>query len=133
MDFVVTHPLQAGLNHSLPQISNHLRSAEARKVSENLGVCTQAGWGFAPAAFSPWGGVGSGAGSLLYELSRRATASLTGWRRTQRVQEFYENVSMTLARNVAKALAAKSRVQDGVRADRARSEAEEAVARLVDR
>jgi hypothetical protein len=51
IDFVVTHPLQAGLNHSLPQVSNHLRVAEARKISENLGVCTQFGWDFAPAGF----------------------------------------------------------------------------------
>ena len=105
----------------------------ARKTSENLGVCTQSGWGFAPAAFSPWGAVGTSAGSLLYELSRRATANLVGWRRTQKVQEFYENVSLTLARSVARALATKNRVQSGVRANRARSDAEESATRLVER
>ena len=93
--------------------------------SSGVGLCTSGLYSV--------GGVGTSAGGLLYELSRRATANLAGWRRTRKLQEFYENVSLTLARSVASALAAKNRVQDGVRAERARSEEEEIVSRLVDR
>ena len=114
-------------------LPSFLRSAEEKKVAENNSLCALAGWGFAPAAFSPWGATGSNAGSLLYELSRRATAHLAGWRRTQKVQEFYENVSITLTRSVSRALSAKNMVQDRVRASRARSDAEKVATRLVDR
>ena len=54
--FVVTHPLQAGLNHSLPQISYHLRSTEDGKISENLGVHLGR-VGLCPGGLLPMGGV----------------------------------------------------------------------------
>lgn len=115
VDFVITHPLAAHLQpHNLDQASRHLKRAEDEKVGGPRGqgvMCKAVGWGFAPAAFSPWGAMGANACALLYELSRRATSNLFGWRRAEKVREFYENVSITIMRRVAISLQAKNRVQ----------------------
>ena len=112
VDFVVSHPLAMSYQgRSIDRAKRHLKDVEARKVADEGALCTLNSWGFAPAAFSPWGATGTNAGALLFELSRRATANLSGWRKTKKVQEFYENLSLTLARRVAMALKAKNRVQ----------------------
>ena len=84
VDFVITHPLQPHLPRSVERAARHLKAAEEEKVRSEGDLCTQSGWGFAPASFSPWGAMGPNAAALLYELSRRATSNLVGWRRTKR-------------------------------------------------
>ena len=67
-------------------------------------------WGFHPAAFNPWGGIGPGFASLLHEVARRATSDLEGWPKTRRVLEIHQGISITMMREVARQLMIKSQV-----------------------
>ena len=80
-------------------------------------LCRQSGWGFTPAAFTPWGGAGPSARAILHEVGRRATAALAGWPKERRLREIYEGISLTLAREVARQLSLRNRVQDACTGD----------------
>ena len=113
VDLTVTHPL--GLAHHPIVVKNaarHCQRAEANKASAEGDLCRRAGWGFAPAAFSPWGGAGPTARALLHEVGRRATAHLTGWTKQRLLREIHEGLSLTLAREVVRQLTLRNRVQD---------------------
>ena len=118
IDLTVTHPL--GLSHHPIVVDNaarHCRRAESAKQTAEGDLCHQAGWGFLPAAFTPWGGSGPGARALLHEVGRRATAALSGWPKQRRLRELYEGLSITLARDVARQLSLRNRVQDACTGD----------------
>ena len=70
------------------------------------------GWGHHPAAYSPWGGEGPAARALLFEVTKRATADLQGWPRTQRMLEIRQGLSLALARGVAAQLALRCPVAE---------------------
>ena len=113
VDFTVTHPL--GLSqHPLivKNVARHCQRAEAAKTAAEGDLCQRAGWGFAPAAFTPWGGSGPTARALLHEVGRRATAHLAGWPKQRRLREIHEGLSLTLAREVVRQLSLRNRVQD---------------------
>ena len=113
VDLTVTHPL--GLSqHPLNarNAARHCKRAEDAKLQAEGDLCQQAGWGFTPMAFSPWGGAGPNAKGLLHEVGRRATAHLSGWPKERRLREIHENLSLTLAREVVRQLSLRNRVQD---------------------
>ena len=113
VDLTVTHPLGlSGHPIVVQNVAHHCRRAEATKTVAEGELCRQAGWGFTPAAFTPWGGCGPSARALLHEVGRRATASLTGWPKLRRLRELHEGLSLTLAREVARQLNLRNRVQD---------------------
>ena len=60
------------------------------------------------------GGLGTSAKAVLYEVSKRATADLRGWPKTQALQGIRETLSVTLMREVARQLMVKGRVQESV-------------------
>ena len=93
---------------------HHLNDAERAKKTKQLSSCEAMGWAHHPAAYSPWGGQGSAARGLLYEVLKRATADQQGWSKTQRILELRQNLSLTLAREVAKQLSLRCRVQDSL-------------------
>ena len=89
VDFVCTHP--AGLaQHPLvvDNASRHCNQAEAMKVREDSAPCEAKGWGFSPFAVSTWGGLGSSAKAVLFEVTKRATADLKGWPKSRAILEF---------------------------------------------
>jgi hypothetical protein len=115
VDLTVTHPL--GLSQHPINVRNaarHCQRAEAAKVQAEGDLCLRAGWGFAPMAFSPWGGIGPNARALLHEIGRRATAHLSGWPKQRCLREMHENISLTLAREVVSQLSLRNRVQDSI-------------------
>ena len=118
VDLTVTHPL--GLTSQPVIVKNaarHCHRAEAAKIASEGDLCMRAGWGFAPAAFNPWGGTGATAGALLHEVGKRATAHLAGWPKQPRLREIHEGLSLTLGREVARQLSLRNRVQDACTGD----------------
>ena len=79
VDFVCSHP--AGLaEHPLvvDNAAKHCNRVEALKVRKDGPPCEEMGWGFSPFAMSTWGGLGSSAKAVLFEVTKRATADLKG-------------------------------------------------------
>ena len=113
IDFVCTHP--AGLaNHPLvvDQASKHCNQAEARKVRADGPPCEAKGWGFSPFALSTWGGLGSSAKAVLFEVTKRATADLKGWPKTRALDEIRQGLSVTLMKEIARQLSVKGRIEE---------------------
>ena len=77
VDLTVTNPLCAS-NHPLqPGVGRaHLGTAEREKIRLEGPLCAKVGWGFHPAAFSPWGGQGPKCKWLIEEITKRVTADL---------------------------------------------------------
>lgn len=115
MDFVCTHPAgPAQYPLEGARGAKHCNRAEASKMRENSAPCQEKGWGFSPFAVSTWGGLGTSAKAVLFEVSKRATADLRGWPKTHALQAIRETLSVTLMREVARQLTVKNRVQDAV-------------------
>jgi len=113
VDFNVTSPLSWDLYPlNLDRARRHLNNAEKDKRAKQLHQCETVGWGHHPAAYSLWGGQGSAAKALLFEVLKRATADQQGWPKTQRILELRQNLSLTLAREVAKQLSLRCRLLD---------------------
>ena len=69
-------------------------------------------WGCMGIAYNPWGGQGPEAKTLLFEVLKKACGDLQGWPKTLRQQELRTEVSLTLAREVARQLSMRVQVQD---------------------
>lgn len=113
VDFVCTHP--AGVaQHPLvvEHTAKHCNRAETQKVHADGPVCEAKGWGFSPFALTTWGGLGSSAKSVLFEVTHRATADLHGWAKTHAMETIRQGLSVTLMRQIARQLSAKGRVDD---------------------
>jgi hypothetical protein len=113
VDFVCTHP--AGVaQHPLvaENAAKHCNRAEARKVQADGPVCEAKGWGFSPFAINTWGGMGSSAKAVLFEVTKRMMADLQGWPRTKALEDIRQSLSVTLMREIARQLSAKGRVED---------------------
>ena len=118
VDITITQPL--GLTSHPIVVSNaarHCQRAELAKTHAEGDLCVRAGWGFAAAAFTPWGGSGPTARALLHEVGKRVTAHLEGWPKQRRLREINESLSLTLARQVAGQLSLRNRVQDACTGD----------------
>ena len=115
VDFVCTHP--AGLAQHPLVVSNasrHCNLAESRKVQADGPPCEAKGWGFSPFALSTWGGLGTSAKAVLFEVTKRATADLRGWPKTQAILEIRDGLSVTLMREIARQLSVKGRVEEAL-------------------
>ena len=115
VDFTIVSPLGLAAFPLHPErTKRHLNDAEKEKRAKNEPNCNAVGWQFQPAAYSPWGGQGSGAKQLMYEVLKRATADLDGWPKIQKSQHIRANLRIALARQVARQLALRCRVQDAI-------------------
>jgi hypothetical protein len=115
VDFVCTHP--AGLAQHPLVVDNakrHCNRAETRKVQADGPPCEEKGWGFSPFALSTWGGLGTSAKAVLFEVTKRATADLRGWPQTQALLQIREGLSVTLMRAIARQLTVKGRVEEAL-------------------
>ena len=118
VDLTISHPLGLGEHPLVVQAAAaHCQHKERDKTSAEADQCSAAWWGFTPAAFTPWGGCGPSARALLHEVGRRATADLEGWPKLRRLRELNENLSLTLAREVARQLSLRNRVQEACTGD----------------
>ena len=112
VDFVCTHP--GGLaEHPLvaENAAKHCNGAEGKKNRGDGPPCEEQGWGFSPFALNTWGGLGSSAKAVLFEVTKRATADLSGWPKTHALLEMREALSVTMMREVSRQLSVKGRVQ----------------------
>ena len=100
------YPLQPGVGKS------YLSQAERAKVSKEGPLCAAVSWGFHPVAVSPWGGLGPQARWLLDETTKQITTDLPMAAHTVRVGEVRQNLSLTLAREVARQLSVRWRIMD---------------------
>ena len=115
VDFTICSPCTLDNYPLSPERARrHLAKIEAEKTALQKEMCEQMGWGHHPAGYSPWGGQGAHARSLLYEVLRRATADLVGWPKAQRLAELRQNLALTLAREVARQLAVRCQVIDAM-------------------
>ena len=113
IDFVCTHP--AGLAQHPLVVDNakrHCNLAETRKVQTDGPPCEAKGWGFSPFALNTWGGLGTSAKEVLFEVTKRATADLQGWPKLRALSEMREALSVTLMRQIARQLSIKGRVEE---------------------
>jgi hypothetical protein len=111
VDLTITCPFTAE-NYPLSQeqTARHLKTAEKRKLDKHAASCTRMGWGAHPMAFSPWGSAGPLAKSMTQEILKRSVADLEPDCRGIRVQELRQNLSITLARSLARQLSLRDRV-----------------------
>ena len=110
VDVTVKHPLQENQKPWTRQKADgFLKAKEAEKVTKYHQACALEGWAFSPAAFDSWGGVGPKAKDLLYRLLRRAVGGVPIELRSLRMEEFRQQLSLALMRQVWKLLAAKNR------------------------
>ena len=114
VDFVVSHPLGLSASISIEEAKRHLAKQETGKIQKEGELCSGVGWGFQPAALSPWGSMGRGAQSLVFEIGKRGTGHLQGWAKAKCLREMRQHISITLARRVAQSLQARNRVQDSL-------------------
>ena len=94
------------------QALKHANQAESRKLQTDGPPCAAKGWGFSPFALSTWGGLGSSAKAVLFEVTKRATADLKGWPKIKAIDEIRETLSVTLMKEIARQLAVKGRVDE---------------------
>jgi hypothetical protein len=113
IDVVVSNPLTLSAHPLVPEKGRrHLKETEAAKRAKEGQQCSNAGWGFQPIAYSPWGGQGPGARALLWETLRRATADLQGWAKNERHRALTQSMSVTLAKEVGRQLSLRCKVMD---------------------
>jgi hypothetical protein len=111
VDFTVSHPLApATWPLQTQRVKDTLKKAEARKVALAEARCKYAGWSYAAAAMSPWGMTGPSATSLMREITRRATAALSGRSLMKKAEEIAQGFSITMARQLARQLQLRYRV-----------------------
>ena len=111
MDVTVVHPLQvAQLPWTPDKAASFLKHTEARKTAKYASVCSAEGWGFCPAAFDTWGGVGPKAKDVLAKLLLRAVGGVSPELQPLRKMEHRQHLSLSLMRQVWRMLSAKSRV-----------------------
>ena len=111
VDLTITNPLQAENLPLKPDTAfSHLSQAERDKHKKHNESCEKQRWLSNPAAFSPWGGCGPAAKSLLRDLISRIVGAQHPAVRECRTREIRENLSLTLARHIAKQLSVKNRV-----------------------
>jgi hypothetical protein len=117
VDLVVSHPLGASCYPLVPGAGpRHLKAKEVSKIRKHQASCRAVRWGCHPVAFSPWGGVGPLALSLLHELGRRSAPDGSTWLRKERMAELRQIISLSLMREVARQLSARCLVSDQVEA-----------------
>ena len=113
MDITITHPLGAANFLLAPECaSRHLKAKEASKCRKHAATCRSVRWACHPAAYTPWGGQGPLAGSLLREVSKRAGADGSSWTRRVRAAEMRQALSLALMREVARQLDARCLLAD---------------------
>jgi hypothetical protein len=113
LDFTVTSPCTLDQYPLTPGTARkHVSLAENAKSAHNQASCDHMRWECCPMAYSVWGGEGPGAKRVFYEVLRRATADLQGWQKTERAAEMRQALSLTLAREVARQLPVRCRVND---------------------
>lgn len=109
VDVTVCHPLQASqAPWSADKAKAFVALKESQKKSKYSDACKAQGWGFVPAAFDTWGGMGPGAKGVVSKLLRRAVAGAPLELRAPRTQELPQLLSLSLMRQVWKLLAAKN-------------------------
>jgi hypothetical protein len=113
VDFVIEHPLAP---HRWPlrleRVQRCLKDAEVAKQTKGEERCARHGWGFQPAAFTTWGMAGPQASAMLFEIKKRATNNLSGWIKIKKAEEITANISLTMARQIARQLRMRNRVHE---------------------
>ena len=113
VDITISHPMSAANYPLMPECAaRHLKVKEVNKRRKHAATCRHVRWACHPAAYSPWGGQGPLAGSLLREVSKRAGADGTSWTRRARAGEMRQHLSLTLMREVARQLDARCLLAD---------------------
>jgi len=92
--------------------AKHCNRAETQKVHADGPVCEAKGWGFSPFALTTWGGLGSSATPVLFEVTHRATPDLHGWTKTHAMETIRQGLPVTQMRQIVQQLSAKGRVDD---------------------
>ena len=77
VDITITSPTSLdACPYNIDGARRHLNAHEKEKRSKQLAQCEGMGWGHHPAAYSPWGGQGTAAKSLLFEVGHGGPAGM---------------------------------------------------------
>ena len=113
VDLTCRHPTPVG---SAPPPVDGLAAwfaAQAEdKDSTYLDKCRRAGYSFLPFVVTPWGGLGPEAMRVLLRLQKLALGTNPGWARTRLAQQFWQKLSLAVAKPVARQLTAILQVQE---------------------
>ena len=113
VDLTFSHPLNVSCHPlSREKAKRHLTDVEHAKKTKEGAQCTAVGWGFHPAAFSLWGGMGPGGKSLWFELAKKLAPDLKCWPRHQMLRDSVEGLSLCMARSTASQLWLRCKVAD---------------------
>ena len=110
VDVTVVHPLQvAQLPWTPDKAASFLKTTEGKKVAKYATVCEAEGWGFCPAAFDTWGGVGPQAKTILAKLLARSVCQAPAELQAARRAEHRQHLSLSLMRQVWHLLSKRNR------------------------
>ena len=115
VDFTIVSPLTLdALPLSTDATKRLLAAAEELKYAKErqTDACSDMGWGMQPAAFSPWGGAGPSARHLLFETIKRCSSDSQGFAKESKSREMREQLSVTLARELAQQLSLRWQILD---------------------
>ena len=113
MNLTCRHPTPVG--SSPPPVggpSARLAVQAEEKDSLYLAKCRRQGYSFLPFVLTPWGGLGPEAMRVMLRLQKLALASKRGWARTRLAQQFWQKLSLAVAKPVARQLTAILQVQE---------------------
>lgn len=107
VDLTCRHPTPVG---SAPPAVDGLSSWFAAQAEDKdslyLEKCRRQGFSFTPFVVTPWGGLGPEAMKITLRLHKLALGSKRGWARTRLAQQFWQKLSMAVAKPVARQLTA---------------------------
>ena len=113
VDITCRHPTRVG---SAPPpvsgISSWFSAQAEDKDSLYLDKCRRQGYSFLPFVVTPWGGLGPEAMKVMLRLQKLALGSKRGWARTKLAQQFWQKLSLAVAKPVARQLTAILQVQE---------------------
>jgi hypothetical protein len=113
VDLTCRHPTPVG---SAPPPVDGLSAWYATQAEDKdalyLDKCRRQGYSFLPFVVTPWGSLGPEAMKIMLRLQKLALGTKRGWTRTRLAQQFWQKLSLAVAKPVARQLTAILQVQE---------------------
>ena len=105
VDITCRHPTPIGQSPpAVDSLSSWFLAQEQDKDNLYLAKCRTRGYSFAAFVVTPWGGLGPEARKIIFRLHKLALGNKRGWARTRLSTQFWQKISMAVARPVARQL-----------------------------
>jgi hypothetical protein len=105
VDITCRHPTPIGQSPPpVDSIPSWFSAQEQDKDNLYLAKCRAKGHSFAAFVVTPWGGLGPEARKIIFRLHKLALGNKRGWARTRLSIQFWQKLSLAVARPVARQL-----------------------------